>query len=279
MSFSRQSLLIASLLIPTTAWAVDGSCPEDYDPASCNDICTTSGTTWTCDLVANGDGVAAEASVVSDFADFEGFSAWGTDASGGDFCCTHDPADLREVVVLGGSAGDDISLIYDVYELEVGDSGSLAVQVWGGSGDDDIKGSSCTDSAYSESLNGQEDDDFIYGGGGADDIAGGAGADRIDAGPGDDVVYGGLGDDVIVGSAGADTLYGQRGEDVICGGVGEDRLYGNPGDDTIWDADESFTADGGADFDTCSPYDPAFCESELTLLPAECMVVTEAASR
>lgn len=27
------------------------------------------------------------------------------------------PAGLREVVMLGGSAGDDISLIYDVYEL------------------------------------------------------------------------------------------------------------------------------------------------------------------
>ena len=48
---------------------------------------------------------------------------------------------------------------------------------------------------------------------------------------------------------------------------------------TSWDVDESFTADGGADFDTCSPYDPAFCESELTLLPAECMPVTESASR
>ncbi|MEP9352368.1 calcium-binding protein [Xanthobacter sp. KR7-65] len=60
----------------------------------------------------------------------------------------------------------------------------------------------------------------------------GDGADVIEAMGGNDTVYGLLGDDTIYGGDGNDRLYGGAGNDFMDGGAGVDRFDGSSGDDT-----------------------------------------------
>ena len=67
-------------------------------------------------------------------------------------------------------------------------------------------------------------------------IAGGAGDDKIDAGAGNDTnVHGNDGNDIVNGGPGADNLFGDAHNDIVSAGPGEigssvDELTGGPGE-------------------------------------------------
>lgn len=71
----------------------------------------------------------------------------------------------------------------------------------------------------------------------ADDIAyGNDGNDRIELGAGADTVYGGPGKDWLNGGLGADLVAGGPDNDVVVGDKGSDRLFGGAGDDRLFSA-------------------------------------------
>ncbi|UQZ88093.1 hypothetical protein C4J81_02250 [Deltaproteobacteria bacterium Smac51] len=86
-------------------------------------------------------------------------------------------------------------------------------------------------------INGGTGADRIYGGGGDDLLYGNNGADRLEGGAGNDTLYGGEHNDELYGDEGDDLLYGGNGADILYGGDGSDKLYGEAGNDIM---------DGGA---------------------------------
>lgn len=102
----------------------------------------------------------------------------------------------------------------------------------------------------SDRVLGNDLDNWIRGGGGADRLNGGDGADTLEGGEGSDRLYGGQADDVLIGDLGGDRLYGQGGNDQISGGAGDDRLYGSVGDDVLQGGADDDRLDGGAGQDT-----------------------------
>ncbi|MEM2126255.1 MAG: calcium-binding protein, partial [Candidatus Methanosuratincola sp.] len=124
----------------------------------------------------------------------------------------------NKIIAYGGEGNDVIDL-----------SGvSVPVEVYGGSGNDTLKGG--------------KGNDIIHGGVGDDNLEGGNGDDRIWGEEGNDTIRGGVGNDIIFGDSGTigsdritalggskdgnDIIYGDAGEDVIIGGGGDDRIYG-----------------------------------------------------
>lgn len=73
----------------------------------------------------------------------------------------------------------------------------------------------------------------IYGGAGNDTLTGGAGADRIYGQAGNDIIDGSAGNDKLYGGSGNDTLTGGRGDDRLYGGWGMDTLRGSDGIDYL----------------------------------------------
>ena len=71
-------------------------------------------------------------------------------------------------------------------------------------------------------INGNGNDNDIFGGPEADSLYGGLGTDRL---------FGQAGDDYLYGEAGNDKLYGNEGNDHLYGGAGDDCLYGQSGSD------------------------------------------------
>ncbi|WP_010139212.1 S8 family serine peptidase [Oceanicola sp. S124] len=91
--------------------------------------------------------------------------------------------------------------------------------------------------------------DSLAGGGGADSLEGGRGADLLSGDSGDDLLLGDSGDDILRGGDGVDMLRGAEGNDSLYGGAGADTLSGSFGDDLLqggW-GDDLLTADGGFD--------------------------------
>jgi VCBS repeat-containing protein len=72
---------------------------------------------------------------------------------------------------------------------------------------------------------------IIYGGAGDDTIKGTCSCDLIYGGSGNDGLKGDDGDDTIYGGSGSDTINGNNGCDTIVGGYGADDLTGGHGDD------------------------------------------------
>src|SRR5262245_31997239 len=60
-------------------------------------------------------------------------------------------------------------------------------------------------------------------------ITGGIGADTLDGAGGNDTLHGGAGNDTLIGGLGNDVLDGGAGDDVLLGGLGNDTLAGGPG--------------------------------------------------
>ena len=75
--------------------------------------------------------------------------------------------------------------------------------------------------------------DTLNGGDGDDQLYGGAGDDILNGDADDDILYGGTGNDSLNGGTGNDALYGQNGNDTINGGTGNDEIYGQDGNDNI----------------------------------------------
>jgi fibronectin-binding autotransporter adhesin len=82
-------------------------------------------------------------------------------------------------ILVYGHAGDD--------RITVHDNVSEPTMIWGGAGNDDIKGGSGPDI-----LLGEADDDNLWGGDGRDIIIGGLGADRIHGDSHDDIIIAGF---------------------------------------------------------------------------------------
>lgn len=113
----------------------------------------------------------------------------------------------------------------------------------GGAGNDKlIYIENATGSRFSDTLTGDNKDnwlqgfagnDKITGFGGADTLYGDEGNDTLDGGAGVDLVFAGAGSDTVIGGTGSDQLYGDAGNDIIRGGLGNDILTGGDGYDTF----------------------------------------------
>ncbi|ADD39980.1 M91 family zinc metallopeptidase [Stackebrandtia nassauensis] len=129
---------------------------------------------------------------------------------------------------------------------------------FGGTGDDEIQGSTKDDKISAGSgddqVYGHEGDDLVDGGAGHDYLDGQDGDDNISGGADKDTVYGLDGDDTLTGGSGRDYLEGAEGndtigggteEDVVSGGRGDDNLHGDDGDDVMYAGAGKDTLDGG----------------------------------
>jgi hypothetical protein len=124
------------------------------------------------------------------------------------------------VLVVGGTtgadhiqvkkgAGDGASLEVSVNGVNLGEfAGLTRAVVYGQAGDDNLDATGSTDLALE-----------LYGGDGNDRLQGGSRDDILDGGAGDDEVLGGQGRDILVGGAGSDRLVSQGGDDILIGGL------------------------------------------------------------
>ncbi len=76
--------------------------------------------------------------------------------------------------------------------------------------------------------------DSIHGGDGADTLLGGEGNDTLSGGADNDQIGGDADADLICGESGADTLQGDSGNDTLDGGADNDLIDGNDGQDNIF---------------------------------------------
>ena len=119
---------------------------------------------------------------------------------------------ISKIVITGGNGADDIAIERDV---------TLPSEIYGGEGDDVIKG-----------------------GGGNDVMFGEGGDDKLKARDAHDIV---------VGGAGSDTLAGGDGRDLLFGGAGADKIAGQDDSDII--------LSGTTSYDTPSPSNLAALEA------------------
>ncbi len=99
----------------------------------------------------------------------------------------------------------------------------LTERIFGGLGDDDLRGFSGIDHLYggqdNDTLRGfSADDSLADRSGGADTLFGGAGDDTLEAGDGKDQMVGGTGSDTLFGGDASDRLNGASGSDTAYGG-------------------------------------------------------------
>jgi Ca2+-binding RTX toxin-like protein len=102
-------------------------------------------------------------------------------------------------------------------------SGLDSSRAYGATGRDRLDATAVTSGGIL--LDGDEENDTIYGGAGGDDLFGGPGNDQLRG-------YGG-GDEIAAGT-GNDTAYGGDGNDYLLGDLGNDHLEGNAGNDTVY---------------------------------------------
>lgn len=112
--------------------------------------------------------------------------------------------------------------------------------------DADASTSRFADNAGTNSINGTDGKDAIYGGG---FVPNGGVNSIISIGTGDDKLNGKGGDDNIYGWDGNDTLNGGSGNDFLYGGSGNDQLFGEAGNDMLDGGDGNDTLDGGDGWD------------------------------
>jgi Ca2+-binding RTX toxin-like protein len=111
--------------------------------------------------------------------------------------------------------------------------------VKGGGGDDTIvaapitAASSCPSGCHlgvgSQTFEGGEGDDVVYGERGNDTLLGGPGNDQLFGGIGDDLLEGGPGNDRLAGGFGADSIDGEEGDDYVRGDTTIDRIFDTGG--------------------------------------------------
>ncbi|MCE2517946.1 MAG: calcium-binding protein [Alphaproteobacteria bacterium] len=102
-------------------------------------------------------------------------------------------------------------------------------------------------------IEGSDGDDVIFGDDGNNSIITGLGADTVDGGGGNDFIsaapFFDTGDDTFRGGAGADNLFGWGGNDTLNGDAGDDNLYGGAGNDILNGGADADVIDGGAGAD------------------------------
>jgi Ca2+-binding RTX toxin-like protein len=111
--------------------------------------------------------------------------------------------------------------------------------VKGGAGNDTIvpapiaASSSCPDGCHlgvgSQTFEGGEGNDVVFGERGNDTLRGGPGDDQLFGGIGDDLLQGGPGNDRLVGGFGADSIDGEEGDDYVRGDSTIDRIFDTGG--------------------------------------------------
>jgi len=112
--------------------------------------------------------------------------------------------------------------------------------VKGGGGDDTILAApiaaavaSCPDGCRlgvgSQTFEGGEGDDVVYGERGNDILKGGPGNDQLFGGIGDDLLQGGPGNDRLAGGFGADSIDGEENDDYVRGDTTIDRIFDSGG--------------------------------------------------
>jgi Ca2+-binding RTX toxin-like protein len=111
--------------------------------------------------------------------------------------------------------------------------------VKGGGGDDTIvagpitAAASCPSGCHlgvgSQTFEGGEGNDVVYGERGNDILLGGPGNDQLFGGIGDDLLQGGPGEDRLAGGFGADSIDGEEGDDYVRGDSTIDRIFDTGG--------------------------------------------------
>lgn len=111
--------------------------------------------------------------------------------------------------------------------------------VKGGGGDDTILAApitaasdcpaGCRLGVGSQTFEGGEGDDVVFGERGNDILRGGGGNDQLFGGIGDDLLQGGPGDDRLAGGFGADSIDGESGNDYVRGDSTIDRIFDSGG--------------------------------------------------
>jgi len=81
----------------------------------------------------------------------------------------------------------------------------------------------------SQTFEGGEGDDVVFGERGNDILRGGPGNDQLFGGIGDDLLQGGSGNDRLAGGFGADSIDGQEGDDYVRGDTTIDRIFDSGG--------------------------------------------------
>jgi Ca2+-binding RTX toxin-like protein len=184
---------------------------------------------------------------------------------------------LSKVVIYGGDSNDSIKADETV---------QLPMEIYGGQGNDWLRGGFKNDKIYGYSDSGSAwgDDtidggsgndvltgsshgwpmiwgsagnDTITGSGGHSYLSGGDGNDSITGKDGDDYLWGGDGDDTLFGASGYDTLVGGDDDDLLQGGALGDSLYGGNGNDSLNGQGQIDDLNGDAGDDTLNGGDSA----------------------
>ncbi len=99
-------------------------------------------------------------------------------------------------------------------------------------------------------LFGEEGNDTLTSGAGADELFGGEGDDKLSSDGGNDLLFGGDGNDQLFGQKGHDVLLGGDGDDLLNGGKNRDVLIGGDGvDKLVGDGGEDILIGGTTDHD------------------------------
>ncbi len=115
------------------------------------------------------------------------------------------------------------------------DGGDGADCLFGRAGDDRLIGGPGPDCLFgaggSDALEGDGGDDMLAGGAGPDAVEGDEGNDSLDGS--EPNLVGADGPDTLDGGPGTDSLFGAEGDDRLDGGTGPDGIRGGPGRDTV----------------------------------------------
>ncbi|GLS27690.1 hypothetical protein [Marinibactrum halimedae] len=159
-----------------------------------------------------------------------------------------------------GGTGDDLIYAGDGRDNVYGGEGND--RLYGGDGLDQMIGEQGDDFLFDYS----DDQNRLFGGEGDDDIRGrgvldgGQGSDKIVGSDTDDELNSGYGDDVddinnLYGMGGNDILNGDAGRDFLNGGAGNDTISAGGGDDVLYVSTGADSYDGGAGYDIFSMED------------------------
>lgn len=257
------------------------ACPGTYSGADCVDslganICSLTGSTYSCDPAVGSSSVGLLALVGSDSAAGT-YDVYGTDSDNARFCCSVPHSGVYFITVTGAAGSDVLAGDSSLCGLSGGGT-ELTLSLFGAEGPDNIAGSSVAGcSSLYEHLHGGADADSVmcggrtvhaYGDGGSiwtgDWLIDGAdGADpnamqcTLHGGPGNDhletinelgtIMLGGAGDDWLEGDIGPDVMHGGEGDDVMSGSAGDDKMWGDAGSDILagrGDKDELYGGEG-----------------------------------